>query len=94
MAALDKLLVADAQDSCTSLSDVIWDFDYQGSGAYNGPAARELSSAPFPIWLCSITGRPPRTALSWTAGSNRSSPIRPASGDGIRGGHRARGNPG
>ena len=43
MAATDILLVDDAQDSCTSLSDVIWDLDHPGSGAYNGPAARELS---------------------------------------------------
>jgi response regulator RpfG family c-di-GMP phosphodiesterase len=43
MAASDVLLVDDAQDSCTSLSEVIWDLDYQGSGAYDGPAARELS---------------------------------------------------
>jgi DNA-binding NtrC family response regulator len=43
MAASDILLVDDAQDSCTSLSDVIWDLDYPGSGAYDGPAARELS---------------------------------------------------
>ena len=43
MAASDILLVDDAQDSCTSLPDVIWNFDYQGSGAYDGPAARELS---------------------------------------------------
>jgi DNA-binding NtrC family response regulator len=25
------------------LSDFVWDIDYQGSGAYDGPAARELS---------------------------------------------------
>ena len=37
------LLVDDEQDSCTSLSDLIWHLDYPGSGAYNGPAARELS---------------------------------------------------
>ena len=37
------LLVDDEQDSCTSLSDLIWDLDYPGSGAYHGPAARELS---------------------------------------------------
>jgi DNA-binding NtrC family response regulator len=43
MAATDILLVDDAQDSCTSLSDVIWDLDHPGSGAYNGPAARERS---------------------------------------------------
>ena len=43
MAASDILLVDDAQDSCTSLSDVIWDLDYPGSGAYDGPADRELS---------------------------------------------------
>jgi DNA-binding NtrC family response regulator len=43
MAATDILLVDDAPDSCTSLSDVIWDLDHQGSGAYDGPAARERS---------------------------------------------------
>ena len=37
------LLVDDEQDSCTSLSDLIGDLDYPGSGAYDGPAARELS---------------------------------------------------
>jgi DNA-binding NtrC family response regulator len=37
------LLVDDEQDSCTSLSDLIWNLDYQGSGAYDGLAARELS---------------------------------------------------
>ena len=42
MAASDILLVGDAQDSCTSLPDVIWDLDYPGSGAYDGPAARQL----------------------------------------------------
>jgi DNA-binding NtrC family response regulator len=35
--------VDDARDSCTSLPDVIWDLDYQWDGAYDGPAARELS---------------------------------------------------
>jgi len=43
MAASDILLVDDAQDSCTSLSDVIWDLDHQASRAYDGLAARELS---------------------------------------------------
>jgi CheY-like chemotaxis protein len=43
MAASDILLADDAQDSFTSLSDIIWDLDYQGSGAYDGPAGRELS---------------------------------------------------
>jgi DNA-binding NtrC family response regulator len=43
MSGSDILLVDEAQDSWTSLSDVIWDVDYQGSGAYDGPAARELS---------------------------------------------------
>jgi CheY-like chemotaxis protein len=43
MAATDIVLVDDAQDSCSSVSDVIWDLDYPGSGAYDGPAARELS---------------------------------------------------
>jgi DNA-binding NtrC family response regulator len=37
------LLVDDEQDSCTSLSDLFWDLDYPGSGAYDSPAARELS---------------------------------------------------
>ena len=37
------LLVDDEQDSCTSLSDLIWDLDYPGSGAYDGPATQELS---------------------------------------------------
>jgi response regulator RpfG family c-di-GMP phosphodiesterase len=43
MAATDILLVDNAQDSCTSLSDVIWDLDHQASRAYDGLAARELS---------------------------------------------------
>ena len=43
MAASAILLVDDAQGSCTSLSEVIWDLDYQESGAYDGPAVRELS---------------------------------------------------
>ena len=43
MAVSHILLVDDAQDSCTSLSGIIGDLDYQGSGAYDGPAARELS---------------------------------------------------
>jgi CheY-like chemotaxis protein len=43
MAASDILLVDDAQDSRTSLADVLWDLDDQGSGAYHRPAARELS---------------------------------------------------
>jgi DNA-binding NtrC family response regulator len=43
MSASDILPVDDAQDSCTSLSDVIWALDYQGSRVYAGPAARELS---------------------------------------------------
>jgi CheY-like chemotaxis protein len=43
MSASDILLVGEAQDSCTSLSDVIWDLDYRGSGAYDGPATRELT---------------------------------------------------
>ena len=42
MAASDILLVGDAQDSCTSLSDLIWELDYSGSGASDGPAARQL----------------------------------------------------
>jgi response regulator RpfG family c-di-GMP phosphodiesterase len=37
------LLVDDEQDSCTSSSDFLWDLDYPGSGACDGPAARELS---------------------------------------------------
>jgi DNA-binding NtrC family response regulator len=43
MAESAILLVDDEQDSCTSLSDLIWHLDYPGSGAYNGPAVRELS---------------------------------------------------
>jgi hypothetical protein len=43
MAASAILPAGDAQDSCASLSDVIWDLDDQGSGAYGGPSARELS---------------------------------------------------
>jgi response regulator RpfG family c-di-GMP phosphodiesterase len=43
MAASAILLVDDAQDSWTSLSDVISYLDYPGSGAYDGPAAPELS---------------------------------------------------
>jgi DNA-binding NtrC family response regulator len=43
MAASDILFVDDAQDCCTSLAAVIWDLDFQGSRAYDGPAARELS---------------------------------------------------
>jgi DNA-binding NtrC family response regulator len=37
------LLVDDKQDSCTSLSDLICNLDYPGSGAYDSLAARELS---------------------------------------------------
>jgi response regulator RpfG family c-di-GMP phosphodiesterase len=43
MAPSDILLVDHVQGSCTSLPDVIWILDYQGSGAYDGPAAGELS---------------------------------------------------
>jgi hypothetical protein len=43
MAASAILFVDDAQGSCTSLSGVTWDLDYQGSGAYDGSAARERS---------------------------------------------------
>ena len=43
MTASAILFVDDAQDSCISLSDVIWHLDYRGSGASDGPAARELS---------------------------------------------------
>jgi DNA-binding NtrC family response regulator len=41
MVASAILLVDDAQGSCASFFDV--DLDSQGSGAYDGPAARELS---------------------------------------------------
>ena len=50
------LLVDDEQDSCTSLSDLIWDLHSQGSGAYDGPAARELPGATPPAWLCRLQG--------------------------------------
>src|SRR5262245_13377039 len=43
MAASDMLLVDAAQDACTSLSNVLWHLDSPGSGASDGPAARELS---------------------------------------------------
>jgi DNA-binding NtrC family response regulator len=43
LAAPDILLVDDAQDSCTSVSDVIGDVNHPGSGAYDGPVARERS---------------------------------------------------
>ena len=42
MAVSDVLLVDDGPDSCDSLADVIR-LDYSGSGAYDGPATRELS---------------------------------------------------
>jgi DNA-binding NtrC family response regulator len=42
MTASTILFVDDDRGSCTSLPDVIWDLDYQGSRAYGGPAAREL----------------------------------------------------
>jgi CheY-like chemotaxis protein len=41
MGASAILFVDHGQDSCTSLSDLIWDVDYPGTGAYDGPAARE-----------------------------------------------------
>jgi len=80
MAASAILLVDDAQGSCTSLFDVIWDLDHQESGAYHGPAAGSCPGRTPPTSLYSITNRPARTALSWTAGSNRSDPARRASG--------------
>ena len=43
MATSAILFVDDDQGFCTSLPDVIWDLDYPGSGAHDGPAARELS---------------------------------------------------
>jgi hypothetical protein len=43
MAAFAILFVDHAQGSCTSLPDVIGNLDYQGSGVFYGPAARELS---------------------------------------------------
>jgi hypothetical protein len=43
MGAFAILFVDHVQGSCTSLPDLIWDLDYPGSGAYDGPAARELS---------------------------------------------------
>ena len=43
MAASAIVLADDEQDSYTSLSDLIWNLDYPGSGAYGGPAAREQS---------------------------------------------------
>jgi hypothetical protein len=43
MAATDILLLDNAQESCTSFSDVIGILDCRGSEHYLGPAARELS---------------------------------------------------
>jgi DNA-binding NtrC family response regulator len=43
MAASATLLVDDDQDSCGSLSDVLWDPDYPMGRASDGPAALELS---------------------------------------------------
>jgi DNA-binding NtrC family response regulator len=37
------ILLGDDAQVCTSLSDVTWDLDYEASGAYDGPDARELS---------------------------------------------------
>jgi DNA-binding NtrC family response regulator len=41
MAATDILLVDDAKDSCTSLTDAVFSLDPQVSRTYGGPAARE-----------------------------------------------------
>ena len=60
MAASAILLVDDAQGSCTSLSEVIWDLDYQESGAYDGPAVRELSR-PHTSNLASLDYKSPGT---------------------------------
>jgi hypothetical protein len=56
MAASAFVFLDDDQGSCTSLSGVIWDLHYQGSGAYDGPAARELPGATPPAWLCRLQG--------------------------------------
>jgi hypothetical protein len=90
------LRVDHEQDSSTSLSHVIWDLDYQGSGAYGGPAARELSRRSTSN-LALLEYR--------SAGTDGVLAVRPAQtdparhggrpGDGIRcRGHRAGGNPG
>jgi hypothetical protein len=53
MAATDILLQGDAQQSCISFSDVIWNLDDRWSEPYLGPAARELSRRNTPgfAWL-------------------------------------------
>jgi hypothetical protein len=61
MAASTILFVDHVQDSCTSLPDVIWDLDHQGSGAYAGPAARELSRR-YTSGLPLLDSRSPGTA--------------------------------
>ena len=43
MAATDILLLDDAHECCTSFSDIVGNFDYQGSKRYLGPAALEQS---------------------------------------------------
>jgi hypothetical protein len=60
MAASAILFVDHVQGSCTSLPDVIWNFDYQGSGAYDGPAARELSRR-YTSGLALLVSRSPGT---------------------------------
>jgi DNA-binding response OmpR family regulator len=61
MAESATLLVDNEQDSCTSLSDLIWDLDYPVSGAYDGPAARELSRR-YTAGLAVLDYRSPGTA--------------------------------
>jgi hypothetical protein len=75
MAASDILLVDDAQDYCISLSDVIWDLDYLGSGAYVGlrgscvpPSVHATESAP--VWELreSLSPEGPRAGRVVSAG--------------------------
>jgi hypothetical protein len=54
------LLVDDEQDSCTSLSDLIGDLDYPGSGASDGPAPWE-QSRPYTSGLTLLEYRSPGT---------------------------------
>ena len=88
------LVVDEVQDSCTSSSDIIWDLDHQGSGAYDGPAARELSRG-YSSGLALLNYRSPGTDGVELDGRLNQARHGGRPGDGIRSrGHRTGGNPG
>jgi CheY-like chemotaxis protein len=47
MATTNILMVDDDQDTCASLSDILWDLGYRVDTANDGPAALKLSQRNF-----------------------------------------------